>query len=709
MAAHYQLRLPIARVRQYASTDKRGTNVLGLIEAATRLGFQAKGVRGTPESLDKIPKPAIAHVVIPKPGSKPSQSDGPREGLHHYVVIYRTTDKHVTLMDPADGKLQRKARSEFLQLWTGVLLLVLPDEHFQPGDEKVSVGSRFWQLLRPHRSVMLEALFGAIIYTILGLATSIYLQKIVDNVLVEGNRNLLNLMSIGMLGIILVQLFIGTTKTLFALKTGQQIDAQLILGYYKHLLKLPQSFFDTMRVGEIISRVNDAVKIRVFINDVALNLVVDVFIVLFSFGVMFTYDWRLALIMLAIIPFYSATYFIANGINKKYQRKLMERSADLETQLVESLNNVATIKRFGVEEFANANTETRFVRLLRTIFQSSTRSVYIGNASSLITSFFTVILLWVGAGFVLDNEITPGELLSFYALVGYFTGPAVGLIGMNRTLQDALIASDRLFEIIDLEREATENKIILTADMIGDIRFRDVSFRYGSRVNVFENLNLAIARGKITAVVGESGSGKSTLLSLLQNLYPLQGGTIYLGDYDVQYIDNGSLRRVVSVVPQQVDLFAGSVIENIALGEFEPDMKKIVRCCSRLGIMDFIEKLPNGFQTQLGERGATLSGGQRQRLAIARALYREPQVLILDEATSSLDSISERYVQDTIQSLRDGGITVILIAHRMSTVKNADKILVLHEGRLIEEGTHQELLDGGNRYQELWNQQHIVV
>ena len=207
-------------------------------------------------------------------------------------------------MDPADGKFSKKTREDFLKIWTGVLVLLLPNEEFQEGNEKVSVVARFWQLIRPHRSIMLEALFGAIIYTVLGLATSIYVQKIVDNVLVEGNRNLLNLMSVGMLVIVILQLFIGSTKTLFALKTGQQIDAQLILGYYKHLLKLPQTFFDTMRVGEIISRVNDAVKIRVFINDVALNLVVDVFIVLFSFGLMFTYDWKLALIMLAIMYFY---------------------------------------------------------------------------------------------------------------------------------------------------------------------------------------------------------------------------------------------------------------------------------------------------------------------------------------------------------------------------------------------------------------------
>jgi ATP-binding cassette subfamily B protein len=280
-------------IRQYANTDKRGTNVLGMIEAANKLGFEAKGVKGAPESLKKIPLPAIAHVKIQSRVAHHSSrrevnetplptGEGQGVGLMHYIVIYEVSDRYLTVMDPADGKFSKKTYEEFLKMWTGVLVLLLPAKDFQQGNEKVSVAVRFWQLIRPHRSVMLEALFGAIIYTVLGLATSIYVQKIVDNVPVEGNRNLLNLMNVGMLIIIVLQLLVGSVKTRFALKTGQQIDAQLILGYYKHLMKLPQTFFDTMRVGEIISRVNDAVKIRVFINDVALNLVVDVFIVLFS-------------------------------------------------------------------------------------------------------------------------------------------------------------------------------------------------------------------------------------------------------------------------------------------------------------------------------------------------------------------------------------------------------------------------------------------
>jgi ATP-binding cassette, subfamily C, bacteriocin exporter len=268
-----------------------------------------------------------------------------------------------------------------------------------------------------------------------------------------------------------------------------------------------------------------------------------------------------------------------------------------------------------------------------------------------------------------------------------------------------LIAADRLFEIVDLEREATENKVTLKPEMVGDIRFRDVSFRYGSRVTVFDKLTLTIPKSKITAIVGESGSGKSTLLSLLQNLYPLREGTIHIGDYDIKHLSNDSLRKVVGVVPQKIDLFAGTIIENIALGEFEPDMKKVVYYCNMLGIIDFIEKLPNGFQTQLGENGTNLSGGQRQRLAIARALYLEPQILILDEATSALDSISEQFVQKTIRHLAQNGLTVILIAHRLSTVRNADKIITLENGKVIEEGTHHELLLNHGIYNKLWQHQ----
>lgn len=692
VAAHYKCKLPIARIRQYASTDKKGTNVLGMIEAAGKLGFTAKGVKGAFESLFKIPVPAIAHVVV-------------KEVLHHFVVIYKADKKYIHVMDPADGKMHKIAHEDFKKQWTGVLILLMPGDNFQTGNEKISVYKRFWFLIKPHKSIMFQALFGACIYTLLGLSTSIYVQKLIDHVFIEGNLNLLNLLSVIMLGLLILQVFLGAMKTVLTLKTGQKIDAQLILGYYKHLLKLPQQFFDTMRVGEIISRVNDAVKIRAFINDVSINLAVNIFIVIFSFGLMFTYYWKLALIMLAIIPLYSLVYFVTNKINKKTQRSLMENSAELESQLVESLNAVGTIKRFGLEPFANVKTETRFIKLLKTVYSSGVNSVFSTSSSEFISRLFTIILLWSGSYFVIDNTITPGELMSFYAIVGYFTGPAGSLIGMNKTIQDAVIAGDRLFELMDLERESEENKVSLTPEMVGDINFKNVKFRYGSRTDVFQDLNLTIPHGKITAIVGESGSGKTTLLSLLQNIYTINGGDIFMGEYSIKYITNDSLRRVVSVVPQKIDLFAGNVIENIAVGEFQPDVKKIIGICTQLGIMEFIESLPNGFNTYLGENGTALSGGQKQRIAIARALYQEPEVLILDEATSSLDSASEQYVQKTVNLLRERNKTIIVIAHRLSTIYNADKICVLDKGELVEEGSHQELMNQSGVYSSLWRQQ----
>lgn len=314
-------------------------------------------------------------------------------------------------------------------------------------------------------------------------------------------------------------------------------------------------------------------------------------------------------------------------------------------------------------------------------------------------------MLWVGAGYVLDNQITPGELFSFYTLIGYFTSPAASLIGANKVIQDALIASDRLFEIMDLEIENEASRVKLTKDLIGDIRFENVGFRYGTRVTVFQDLNLTIQAGKFTAIVGESGSGKSTLMSLLQNIYPIQKGKIYIGKYAVKYLEKNSLKSLLGVVPQNIDLFAGNVIDNIAIGDDEPDMQHIVDICTQLGIIKFIETLPEGFQTYLGENGATLSGGQKQRIAIARALYRQPEILILDEATSSLDVASEQFVQQTVELLTAQQKTIIVIAHRLSTVKRADKIIVLEKGRVVEEGSHQELVEIDGFYQKLSRQQ----
>jgi len=692
ISAHYGLRYPISRIRQYAFTNKKGTNILGLVEAANRLGFKAKGVRANAESLKIIPKPAVAHIIV-------------KETLQHFVVICKVTKKSITIMDPSDGQLHKINQEAFLKEWSGVLVLMEPEDNFKTGNLKQSIASKFLSLLIPHKSMMFQAVFGAFIYSILGLSTALYVGKITDYVLVDKNVNLLNLMGIIMLLIAILRTFIGSMKSILALKTGQRIDAALILGYYKHILTLPQQFFDTMRVGEIISRVNDAVKIRNFINNVSLDLVVNVMILFFSACLMFLYSWKLAVVTLLSAPLFFAVYWIFNRLNRKYQRKIMESGAELETQLVESLNSISTIKRFGIEEYANINTENRFVHLLRNTYRSIYGSILTQGGIQFISTGITIAVLWIGSNLAIKQELTPGTLMVFYSLIGYVLLPIDSLIKSNQTIQDALIAADRLFQIMDLEQEENNDKIVIEPEMIGDITFENVSFRYGSRKQVFEALNLKIEKGKTTAVIGESGSGKTTLISILQHIYPIQSGNVRIGSYDISQISNDSLRKIVGTVPQEIELFAGTIIENIALGIFQPDIKKIADLIEQLGLKEFIEKLPNGYLTYIGEHGASLSGGEKQRIAIARALYKEPDILIFDEATSSLDSISERYVKQTLNALAQQGKTIIVIAHRLSTVRNADMIVVLNKGAVAESGNHKELCETNGIYSKLWNEQ----
>ena len=326
-------------------------------------------------------------------------------------------------MDPSTGKLITRPLPVFEKSWSGVILLLIPSNHFQPGNEKKSAFIRFWQLILPHRNMLIQALLGALVYTMLGLTTSIYVQKIIDFVLPDANKQLLNLLSLLMIVLLSFQIITGYIKSLIALRTGQQIDSWLILGYYRHLLELPQRFFDSMRVGEIISRVNDALRIRVFINDVALNVIVYGLTMIFGVTAMFIYYWKLALIMLAAIPVYLLIYLISNRINAKWQRRIMETGAALESQLVETIQGVSTIRRFGSQPYFNLKTENRFIPLMRIIFTSSRNGLRLANATEWITGLLTIFILWTGSYLVMDRILSPGELLSFYTLTAFFTTP----------------------------------------------------------------------------------------------------------------------------------------------------------------------------------------------------------------------------------------------------------------------------------------------
>ena len=461
-----------------------------------------------------------------------------------------------------------------------------------------------------------------------------------------------------------------------------------------------------MRIGEIISRINDAVKIRAFINEVSINLVVNSLILFFSVITMFVFSWKLTLVVLTSVPLFAFIYYLFNKINKKYQRKIMETSADLESQLVESLTSISTIKKFNAEDFANRTTEARFSKLLNNAFTSTKSAIIATNSIDLVSSIIVVAVLWVGSFLVVKQEISLGSLMVFFSLTGTILPPIGILISSNKAIQDALIASDRLFQIMDLETEEDENhKLIIDKKEIGDITFDNVSFRYGSKKLLFNSLCLKIKKNQMTAIVGESGSGKTSLISLLQNLYPIQSGHIYIGSYDITMVTKSSLRNLIGIVPQKIELLSGTILSNIAFGDLNPDIKKVLKIIKELGLKDFIDGLPYGVETIIGEQGATLSGGERQRIAIARALYKDPDILIFDEATSSIDSFSEKQITSTLNKLAQRGKTIIIIAHRINTIKGADNIIVLENGKVVESGNHLSLLENHEKYWALWSHQ----
>jgi ATP-binding cassette, subfamily C, bacteriocin exporter len=693
VGAYHGVVLPVARIRQMANTDKQGTTMLGLMEAAEKMGFSAKGVKGNFQSLFEIPLPAIVHTVN-------------EENLHHYKVLYAAGPKFLKFMDPSDGKMHHVTHEEFKKEWSGVLLLMARSAAWHPEKQGGSVTSRFFQLLTPHRMILVQSLFGALFYALLGLSTSVYVQKIVDHVLVDGNLNLLNLMSMIMLIFLVTKITLNWLKGLFCLKTGQMLDATLISGYYKHIMLLPKRFFDTMRIGEILSRISDAVKIRALINNASLDIAVNLMIVVFTSAMMFLFSWRLAVVVILIIPFFMIIWIVFNRVNKKILRKIMEHSADLESQLVESLENISTIKQFSAVVQMNEKTDSKFYRLLKSVYVSSKSMLAVQGFCELVSGLMTVAVLWIGSSMVVNTILSPGTLLSFYAMLGYLISPVTYLINVNHVLQDAMIAADRLFQIMDLECEQpVDGKVQLTSEMIGDLYFKHVSFGYNCRAHVFEDLNMTIHKGEITAIVGESGSGKTSVIAMLEKLYPIQSGSIEIGEYNLHEIEIDSLRQKIGIVPQKVELLSSTIAENIALGNPEPDLRRIIDICGLLNMREFIEKIPGSYHAVLGERGHSLSGGEQQRLAIARALYPDPEIVIFDEATSALDSLAEANIRQVIRNLKNRGKTIIVITHRFRSIMNADRIYVMHKGRVMEEGNHASLMAERGYYFSLWKQQ----
>lgn len=688
---HYRIGATLGKLREMANVTTEGATLDSLAQVGESLGFTTHGLQCTYQTLLGFELPFIAHW----------------EG-YHYIVVYGVSKNQVWVADPGLG-FRKLSVAEFEKGWTGTCLLFTPRADLAQIEATRSPWMRFVRLLRPHKPVLGYLILATLVIQVLGIAPPIILQNILDRVVVHQSHELLNLLIVGF---ILVQVFMQLTALMRTYLTNfmvRNLDFSMMSQFFQHALSLPISFFAKRRTGDIFARFQENQTIRQFLTQSTISTMLNLLMVFFYFLVLFLYSVQMTLVLLAlIVPMVVLTVAITPRI-KQYARRDFEASTDAEAVLMETLNGAETIKAMGIERAIRLKWEQKYAKALNVKYKAQGFEALIGFASQLLHALTVTSVLWVGANLVLGQQLTIGQLIAFNMLMGSVMAPLMGLIGMWDELHEAGVAMERLGDVLDMEPEQKpedQPSRILLPSLRGDIRLQDVYFRYGGKETpyVLENISFELKAGETVALVGHSGSGKTTLAKLLVGFYPPSEGKISIDGYNLNLIDKDYYRAQIGYVMQSNLLFSGTVAENIALGESNPDRRRIVEVARLADAHGFISKLPQGYEQTVGERGVGLSGGQIQRLCIARSLYRDPRLLIFDEATSALDTQSETNILRNLSGVLEGR-TALVIAHRLSTIMNADKILVLYQGRIVEEGTHQTLFDRQGMYYQLIHKQ----
>lgn len=708
ISRQYGFKTSISKIREVAGTDRHGTNAYGMIKAAEQLGFTAKGVKGDRNSLfSEFPLPCIAHVVV----------DG---ALLHYVVIHKITAKQITLADPGKGII-KLSPDEFLgeiplegngignsstYRWTGILILLVPGAAFEKGDGTKGLFKRFFSLFLPQKQLLLQVFTASLFITAFGILVSFYFKLLIDEVLPSGLLKTLHRLSLGVILLNLFKVILSALRSHMMMYLSQKLDIALLLGYYRHVLKLPMNFFDNRKTGEIISRFNDASKVRDAISGATLTIMIDTLMAIAGGIILYLQNAQMFGVTAVVVVLYFFIVWSFNKWYKKLNQTQMEDSAQLTSYMVESLNGIQTVKAYNAENKLDLETERKFTKLLKSVFKLGWVSNLQGSLVSFTELTGGIVILWVGAYNVMKGNISVGQLITYNFLLVYFLDPVKNLINLQPQMQMAIVAAERLGEILDLEYEKSdvEDSKIALQNLKGDIQFKDITFRYGTRKPVLEGVNIHIRQGEKIALVGGSGSGKTTLSKLLLNLYSPESGEILINGYNIKDIQIEALRNRIAYIPQETFLFSGSVMDNLTMGSENITPEEVMEAAKKAQAHEFISELPFQYNTRLEENGANLSGGQRQRLAIARAILRKPDILILDESTSNQDSITEGAIENTIEEYSKG-MTTIIIAHRLSTIRRCDRIYVMEKGKIIEYGNHQTLIDREGQYAVLWRQQ----
>ncbi len=645
-----------------------------LLLAARKLGLKAKSVSTSISRLDRTPLPAIAV-----------------DGDGSFFIIAKMDNGKALIQDPRAERPQVISFEDLASRWTGELVLL------RSGTSLSGETSRFdftWFIpaIVKYRKLLGEVLVASFVLQLFALVTPLFFQVVMDKVLVHHGLTTLDVIAAGLLGIMLFESALSGLRSYVFAHTASRIDVELGARLFRHLINLPLAYFQARRVGDSVARVRELENIRSFLTGNAITLLLDVLFSLVFILVMFYYSGWLTLVVILSLPLYVLVSLFVTPLLRARLQDSFTRGAENQAFLVETVNGIDTVKSMAVEPQAIRKWDNQMAAYVAAGFKTQTLSTIANECTSLIGKLVTVATLWLGARLVIDGQLSVGELIAFNMLAGRVSGPIMRLAQLWTSFQQTGVSVQRLGDILNTRTELSQATRSALPPLKGQVEFDQVHFRYrADGSEILRGINLQIAAGEVIGIVGRSGSGKSTLTRLLQRLYVPERGRVLVDGMDLALADVSSLRRQIGVVLQDNMLFNRSIRENIALSDPGAPLDAVMQAASMAGAHEFILELPEGYDTMVGEHGTSLSGGQRQRIAIARALIGNPRILIFDEATSALDYESERVIQQNMQSIC-AGRTVIIIAHRLSAVRDAHRILVVDRGQIVEQGSHAELL-----------------
>jgi ATP-binding cassette subfamily B protein len=690
--------MPLRRevIRKVLVNQQQRTGAISLRTCgavAELMGLRVQLVRVPLAAVERLPTPALVMWQ------------------QEIVVLYEASARKVVLGTPSVGIVRQRppdlfpsqdeppAASEQLEV-----LLVQPTS--ETPQQRFGL-NWFWPSLVKYRSVLLEVLLASFFVQLFGLANPLITQVIIDKVLAQNSPDTLQVLGIFLVVIALFEALLTSLRTYLFVDTTNRIDLALGSEIIDHLLRLPLRYFEKRPVGDLATRVNELENIRQFLTSTALTVVLDAVFSVIYIVVMVVYSWLLTLVALATLPVFAALTLMVSPLIRQQLRAKAERNAAAQSHLVEVLSGIQTVKAQNIELRSRWQWQEHYARYISAGFRTVLTSTAASSTSNFLNKLSGLLVLWVGAYLVLQGQLSLGQLIAFRIIAGYVTSPLLRLTNLWQNFQQTALSLERLSDILDTPTETTalDRRNIPLPPIVGRVQYEQVAFRFQPvSPLVLNHVDLDLPAGSFVGVVGQSGSGKSTLMKLLPRLYQPESGRILVDGYDIHKVELYSLRQQIGIVPQDTLLFEGTVQDNIALNCPDASPEEIVQAAKVAVAHDFIMNLPNGYNTLVGERGSALSGGQRQRIAIARTILQNPGLLILDEATSALDYDSERQVSLNLADCFRGR-TVFFITHRLSTIRNADVIVLMHQGAIVEQGTHAQLMALKGRYYCLYQHQ----